>query len=220
MVKRAGDLLDALHQRRTGERPLSCFAPQPRGFLDQTRLGAMTRQQLRLALGNVSELAFEGLGNAGVKRTPRLAQQRAIGRVLHQRMLEQIGRVRRRALAEQQTGRNKTVERSFEFRLRLAHYRGQQGMRELPADHGADLRYLLRRAEPVKPRHQRGVQACRHLKGRERNCRGGALGSALALRFKHRFGHLLHEKRNAVGSLDDVLPDVRRQALVARQRGR
>ena len=120
----------------------------------------MTRQQLRLVLGNIGELAFEGFGDAGVKRASRLAQQRAVGRVLHQGVLEQIGRVRRHALPEQQTGRNETVERRLKFRLRLAHHRSQQSMRELTPDGCPDLRHLLGRAEPVEPRHQRGVQAC------------------------------------------------------------
>ena len=87
------------------QRPLSRLAPQARGLLDQPGLGAVTRQQFRLALGDLGELAFEGFGDAGVKRASRLAQQRAIGRVLHQRVLEQIGRMRRRALPEQQTRR-------------------------------------------------------------------------------------------------------------------
>ena len=38
---------------------------------------------------------------------------------------------------------------------------------------------------------------------------------ALAPRFQHRLGHLLDEQGNAVGALDDVLSDVRRQQLVA-----
>ena len=37
----------------------------------------------------------------------------------------------------------------------------------------------------------------------------------LALRLQHRLRHFLDEQRNAVGALDDVLPDVRRQHLVA-----
>ena len=41
------------------------------------------------------------------------------------------------------------------------------------------------------------------------------LGRALALRLQHRLRHLLHEQGNAVGALDDVLPDARRQRLVA-----
>ena len=63
----------------------------------------MTRQQFRLVLGYLGELAFESFGDASVKRASRLAQQRAVGRILHQRVLEQISRVRRYALPEQQT---------------------------------------------------------------------------------------------------------------------
>ena len=103
----------------------------------------------------------------------------------------------------------------LQLRLRLAHYRSQQGMGELPPDRRADLRHLLGGAEPVKPRHQRGVQACGDRQGRGRNRSGGPLGFALALRLQHRLRHFLDKQRNAVGALDDVLPDVRRQQLVA-----
>jgi hypothetical protein len=71
----------------------------------------MTRQQLGLALRDLGELAFEGFGNTGVKRASRLAQQRAICRVLHQGMFEQVPRIRRQTLSEQQTSLNETVER-------------------------------------------------------------------------------------------------------------
>ena len=47
----------------------------------------MTRQQFRLAFGNFGNW-LSGFGNAGMKRAARLAQQRAIGRVLHQGMLK------------------------------------------------------------------------------------------------------------------------------------
>ena len=36
-----------------------------------------------------------------------------------------------------------------------------------------------------------------------------------APRFQHRFGHFLHEQRDAVSALNNVLPDVRRKRLVA-----
>ena len=88
-------------------------------------------------------------------------------------------------------------------------------MGELPPDRRPDLRHLLGRAEPVEPRHQRGVQACGHRQGRGGNRRDSAPRFALALRLQHRLGHLLHEQGNAVRALDDVLPDVRRQQLVA-----
>jgi hypothetical protein len=54
----------------------------------------VTRQQLRLPLRDFSELAFEGFGDTAVKRASGFAQQRAIGCILHQGMLEQVGRMR------------------------------------------------------------------------------------------------------------------------------
>jgi hypothetical protein len=41
-------------------------------------------QQLGLALGDLCELAFECFRDSDVQRASPLAQQRAIGRVLHQ----------------------------------------------------------------------------------------------------------------------------------------
>ena len=123
--------------------------------------------------------------------------------------------MRRHALPEQQTSRNETVERRSELCLRLAHHRSQQGMGKLAADRRPDLRHLLGGAEPVEPRHQRCVQACGDRQRRGRNRGGGPPRFALALRLQHRLGHLLHEQRNAVGALDDVLPDIRRELFVA-----
>ena len=88
-------------------------------------------------------------------------------------------------------------------------------MRKLSPDRRPDLRHFFGRAEPVEPRHQRGVQACGDCAERGRNGRSRALGRAFALRLQHRLRHFLDEQRNAVGALDDVLPDVRRQRLIA-----
>ena len=70
--KGTGELRPSLHQRRALERPLSRFAPQA-GLLDLPGLGSVMPQQLRRALGNFDELAFERFGDAGEKRSPRLA---------------------------------------------------------------------------------------------------------------------------------------------------
>src|SRR5262249_56875111 len=96
-----------------------------------------------------------------MKPASRFAQQRAIGRILHQGMFEQICRMGRDALPEQQASLNETVESRVEFPLRLAHHRSQQFMRELSPYGSSDLAYLLgRRADPVEPRHERSMQAC------------------------------------------------------------
>ena len=69
----------------------------------------VSRQQCGLAFGYFREMSFENFGNTSVECASRLAQQGTIGRVLHQRMLEQIGRVRRYAFAKQQIGPDETA---------------------------------------------------------------------------------------------------------------
>jgi hypothetical protein len=109
LIEGTGDLLCSFDQGRAFQRALSGFAPQARGLLDQPCLGAVTRQQFGLGLGDVRELTLEGFGDTSVQRTSSLAQQRAVGRVLHQRVLEQITCMRRYSLPEQQTSRSQTV---------------------------------------------------------------------------------------------------------------
>ena len=59
------------------------------------------------------------------------------------------------------------------------------------------------------------MQACGNGQRGRRN-RGDA-SARVAFAFRRQYGlrHLLHEQRNAVGALDDVLPDARREGLVA-----
>src|SRR3954454_9886490 len=59
------------------------------------------------------------------------AKKRSISRVLHQSMLEEVSRMWRHALAEQQAGGNETVQRRCQFHLPLAYQRSQQRIRKL-----------------------------------------------------------------------------------------
>ena len=58
--------------------------------------------------------------------------------------------------------------------------------------------HLIGGVEPVEPRHERRMQACRNRDSGGRNCRNCALGRALA--FRLRLGHLLDEQGNAMAS--------------------
>jgi hypothetical protein len=82
----------------------------------------VSRQDLGPALCNFNELAFKGFGDTAVKRAPLLAQERAIGRILHKGMLEQVARMRRHALPEQQTCLHETVERRRQLRVWFARH--------------------------------------------------------------------------------------------------
>src|SRR5258707_7433469 len=62
-------------------------------FSIRSALCVVTRQQLGLALGDFRELTFENFGDARMQHAPWLSQQRTVGCVLHQRMLEQVARI-------------------------------------------------------------------------------------------------------------------------------
>src|SRR6516162_332180 len=113
----------------------------------------MTRQQLRLVLANLGELVFNRFCDASVQRTSRLAQKGAVGRILDQRVLKKITRMREYALTKQQASPNDPIQSWPQFLLGLAHYSGQQSVSELASYRRSDLRDLFGGAKPVEPRH-------------------------------------------------------------------
>ncbi len=143
-------------------RSLPGFPPQRRSSFDIARLRAVTGQHFGPVLGDLAELALEGFGDLGMKVASRLAQQQAVGRILHEGVFEEIGCIGRHALAEQQPRPNEPFELHFQLRLWPGSHREQELMREFAADRRSDLGKFLGAAESVEPRHQRCVQACRH----------------------------------------------------------
>src|SRR5262249_35026201 len=90
------------HRRRAGERHLAGFDPIVYRLVDRARLGAMLCQNLRLGGHDRRELALQRLDDPVMELLAPAPQQRAVGSVPHQGMLEQIARMWRRALPEQQ----------------------------------------------------------------------------------------------------------------------
>ena len=137
---------------------------------------------------------------------PPCAQQGAIGGVLHQRVLEEIGGLRRDTAAEQQPGLGEPIEPGSQFGGGALRHLFDQFVAELAADDRADLPDLLGdRPEPIEPRDQRGVQGGgdRELRQRGRSQHRGDPIVAIA-GFEHRFRQLFDEQRHAVGALDDL----------------
>ena len=122
--------------------------------------------------------------------------------------------MRRHALPEQQTCLDETVECRLEFRFSACAL-------PQPAEHERTLARSPRRSVPPPwpGRAGRAAPSVRRagLQGRQRRGRNGRSRSrvAFALRFQHRLRHFLNEQRNAVSALDNVLPNTRRQRLVA-----
>ena len=79
-------------------------------------------------------------------------------RVLHQRVLEAVDRVGRRAALEDQLGGDEAGKSGLQFVLGKAGDRPQQRVGKLASDRRADLRHKPHRRQAVEPRHQRGMQ--------------------------------------------------------------
>ena len=61
------------------------------------------RKQFRLAFDEISEVLLQHRGNAGMQLLSPSAQERRVGSVLHQGVLEQIRGMRSGAATKQQT---------------------------------------------------------------------------------------------------------------------
>ena len=129
-------------------------------------------------------------------------------------MLERIGHLGRRPVAEDQSRGYQLGERVLQRDAPNWRYLLQKVKGKLPADRRADLRDLLDRSQTIEPRHQ-GV-----LQGRgncERRKHGGEhVGPVLftqQLGLQHGLCQFLYKKRHAVGLGDDLLQNLRRQRL-------
>ena len=161
----------------------------------------MMRERLGLRRGR----GQQDLGGAAVQRLAAALQQAVVGGVLDQRMLEAIVRVRRDAFDEQQLCVGESVERGAQRRLLQPRHRLQQRMREAAPEHGADLRDLARRAEPVEPGGERLLQR-----------RRDRLHASLLAAFEQQSRHFLDEQRHAAAALGDARDHVLRQGLARR----
>ena len=154
--------------------------------------------------------------DVGMDALATATQNRGVGRVLHQRVLEDVSRLRRRAATVDQFGRHELAESALQRRPLDRRCRLQQAIGELAPDRGGDLRDLLHRREAVKPRHERILQG----RGdRERNQRRDQDVAVVLLAqqagSKNRFGQFFHKQRHPVGLGDDLLQDFTRKRLVA-----
>src|SRR6516165_9739461 len=88
------------------------LAPKKDGFFNEPCLGVMLREEFGLAVRQLGEMGFERFGDPRVQLLARAAQQAAMRRVLHQRMLECKDSVGRGATLENQLGSDEAGERS------------------------------------------------------------------------------------------------------------
>ena len=148
--------------------PLPGLGPKADGFLHEASLGVMPSEQFGLGLHQLAGLCWQRLGDQRVQFPPRTAQQTAVSRVPHQRVLEAVDRVWRHATLVHQLGRDKSRKSGLQFILGKSPYRSQQPVRKFASDRRADLRHQPYRRQAVEPRQQRGVQRRRDRQRRQR----------------------------------------------------
>src|SRR5215472_14173894 len=87
-------MCDRLVVGRSVQRPVTRLDPPFDGSFVQSSLREMMGDDLRLDLGYCREPIAQGLGNAPVQDLSAALKQVLVGRVLHQRVLEAVDRVR------------------------------------------------------------------------------------------------------------------------------
>ena len=111
---------DRFHVGRAAGGQLAGAAPVGNRPRRQARLGQMLGQHFRLGLGDLGKPLLERLGDAGVQLLAPGLEQRLVGRVLDQGVLEAVGRLGRGAAAEDQLGGDQLVEGGVELAFRTA----------------------------------------------------------------------------------------------------
>ena len=87
-------MIDSLDVGRTLGGALACLLPIGNGLSDKTRFGVVMGDQLGLRLDGFSKSFLQHLRNLSVVLLARTLQQRLIGRILNECMLEEIARLR------------------------------------------------------------------------------------------------------------------------------
>ena len=70
--------------------------------------------QLWLTFGDVWEVAFKVFHDASMESATLIAKQGAVRNVLHQSVLEKVGRIGRHSLPEHETSLNKPIKRELQ----------------------------------------------------------------------------------------------------------
>ena len=110
---------------------------------------------------DLRKLSLQRRGDLGVQLLTPVAQQRAVGGILHKRVLEGILRIRRRPAPEDQFGFYELFQCFGQFLRRHSSGSANEFIRERTPERCPDLGYLACRSEAIKPRQERCMERCR-----------------------------------------------------------
>ncbi len=208
---------DRFLHREAAQIAVGGLPPIGDGLFVLARRFELLGDHLRGGLGHVRKSFLQHKRDCGMQLLAPRAQHGGIGAVLHQRVLEDIDRVRRRAAQEDEFGFGEPDQRVLQHRIGKARDRGQNFVGEFPSDRGPDLQNLACGTEAVDARHQRGLQRGGNSERLRRLFEQIAIAGLLQLfAFEQGLGELFDEQRHPVGPVDDLIEQSARQFLAAR----
>ena len=139
-------------------RSVTCTLPIDDRPIREPRSREVIRQQFRGRIGQVRRSCFQLARDARVEVLPLRAEETAVSGILHEGVLEDVGRLWLRAAAEDQFSLDELRKGVFELSGIHAGDRCQQIMAELPPDDRADLRHFAEGPQPVEASHQQVAQ--------------------------------------------------------------
>ena len=140
LVQRLLELRGRFGQRRTGRGFSSGFAPIEYGSLSLPGFAAVARQDLGLAVHQFREMHLERRRDPAVQLPPGIAQQTAIGRFLHKRVLEGIDGVGWCPGLKHQLRRDEAIESGLQLALGKTGDRAQQRIAEPASERRTDAK--------------------------------------------------------------------------------
>jgi len=147
--------------------PVTGLSPARHGFFDEPGLGIMLCEEFGLAIHQLGEVGLERFGDLRVQLQPSIAQQAAMRRVLHQRVLEAVDRLRWSAALEDQFGSDETSESSFQFVVGKAGYGSHKEQRQ---DIKASISFSQRQRRTARVSRHTDVGVCQPDNLRSRRC--------------------------------------------------
>ena len=119
----AAQMIDRLDIGRALRRPLAGLSPVGDGRLSEAGLRVVVGEQFGLFLDRLRKLLLQRFGDPAVLDAPIRSEQRVVGGVLDQRVLERVTRLRRVAALEDQLGFGKPPQRADAARPRKSRSR-------------------------------------------------------------------------------------------------
>src|SRR5271165_2059181 len=151
---RLAEMDDRFLEGRAAKGLIARLAPPFNGEVVEAGLSEMMRDRFGLGRGALG-LVAQNFSGAAVQRLAAALEQALIGRVLDQRVFEEVVRLRSIAVDEQDVGLGEPLQSRPESGFVETGHGLKQHVREAAPKHGADLGDLPRRAEPVEPRGER-----------------------------------------------------------------